>query len=296
MEQTIIDLFRDDSKDQITSKPTEMDSKVFEPSDPIERPTAAYDGDDFFEPEGSRQRQDSQGEGGAKKRLIEAEAKTFASTLDFAVCRICAAISGEDHKRYKIDASEKEEFTEVTKLYMETTGFGVNVHLQFWLSALAIFGGRFADSYQDRLERKKQDAERLRRAAEISAASTLYEPENSRMVEKVARVVPIDGGRNFTGGGTADEQQPEAKKQIEATAPEFILDMPARVEKKRRKRFEIDKSGFYIRNESGQYIKGEKTEKPVGQISKIIAQGKREGKTDAQINAACAAWLDGENS
>lgn len=82
-----------------------------------------------------------------------AEADMFISVTSLFTSRIASAIGQQPPAKYAITKEEKSEFKPILIAYSAATGFKPNIHVEFWLAVIAIYGVKFADAIQDRRDK-----------------------------------------------------------------------------------------------------------------------------------------------
>lgn len=174
--------------------------------------------------------------------VLNSEANMFIMVLSIFIEKTAAGIAQSEPKKYKVTQAEKDDFKPILIEYMEVTGFRPNIHLQFWMAAIAIFGMKFVEAVQERIAKNK--------------------------VKKVA----------------PKKSAPNPKTSVES---DNVVSMY-----KERTRFDVDKDGFYVRDESGNYVeKVNRREKPTSEILEMVKQYKAAGKSEKEFNAAILNYL-----
>ena len=239
------------------AEPTQNDKKAaeFEQSDfttgpEIGGPQEPPPNQDPFtstEPEGNPD-QPSQ----ASRMSAEYVCEMYELALSYGLSGYC----GEAPNRFKFSKEERESVQEKGAQFMETVSFQVTPG-QAFAAALAVPSVlKFIEAQQLRSDRKKQlRAAWLRKQAEAEMeAAGVVSAETKEAYTEAA------GESQSVGGVTKD-----------------------------RKQFNIDSAGYFRLNNKGRYVKGDKPPwmKAPKWVVEITEELKEQGKSQAEINAAC---------
>ncbi|HPE83357.1 MAG TPA: hypothetical protein PLV43_06550 [Aequorivita sp.] len=222
--------------------------------------------EDFFNPP-DRVGEEGEEEAIPRKasRNEKAKAKMAVTILDMMCSKLGAAISGENSANYKMNETDKSDFTIITMEYFATLEpDAISPALMFWATAVTIFGATLYEASEDKKARiKLQQHKEARQAAEAIRAAKV----------KDATVIA------------------NAFSRVEETKPEGP----------RRERFETDADGLFERDEKGNYVEKKDRAKnpeqhPSPEIMKIINEGKEMNMSKGEINRLCREFLYGETN
>lgn len=146
-------------------------------------------------------------------------AKGFVFLYDFAMPRICGAIAKErDIEQFKLQASEKKELTEAAINYFKTVDFGMSPGAVLLLTVVILSAGNIALA----MEIKGEKEDNNRKAKNFSREERKPVAETEK--KEAAKVIKMVNR--------------ESSQSIEANSHKFDYGD--------RKRFEVDKNGYYI--------------------------------------------------
>jgi hypothetical protein len=99
--------------------------------------------------------------------------------------------------------------------------------------------------------------------------------------------------RRARSARTAEESRAakEDLDEIRREKAETVVEEPPQ-----RQQFQVDKNGFYLYDEGGNYLKGKaKTEKAPAEILRILDEAKKSGMTGSEANEAVRRFLYGSS-
>lgn len=212
-----------------------------------------------METEGEKEEQ-KEGESETIRLATKAQAGLFVSIFEMVVTRGASAYSGLDPEKYKFNKSEKGELTEVTEAFFEHENIAFTPRAAFIAAISMVLLNTGMKAHADKLQAIKK--EKIKEARnKVQAAKENPEKISETEIREAASVIS------------------ESIKE-ENRLPE-------------RRRFEIDKNGFYSYDPSGNYLgKDFKGAMPPPAILAKIEEMKKAGKTAGQINKAILKEID----
>ena len=212
-----------------------------------------------------------------KRKAYEKGAKMYVNNLDHLTKMLCSAITGKDRSRYAMDKDEKEAYIETSADFFETMNFNPSPATMWVTMTLMVLGGSASTAYMDYREEKQK--EKNKENARIAEKRLQQSREQYEALEAEAeQELQVMLSRNHIPGS-------------EASTRGLPIQLPKIYEPK-RKRYDIDKDGYFRRSEDGVYYKTAKVpqaerERPHPTLLTFIRKLKDEGAKIKEINERC---------
>lgn len=186
-------------------------------------------GNDFFDvdeaeipetPEKQEKTQSSESER-VGDAVLNSEASMFIMVLSLFIEKTAAGIAQSEPKKYRVTQMEKEDFKPILIEYMEVTGFRPNIHLQFWMAAIAIFGMKFVEAAQERIAKNrvkkvapKKSAPNPKTSIESDGVISMYKERTRFDIDKDGLYVRDEAGNYVEKVNRREKPTPEILEMV----------------------------------------------------------------------------------